>query len=119
MPTKWVTVPAKSCTTRQQVALDLVSSAGDGVLLWHVEDAIFTRRMDSNLNNSSANAWNRLPIDGRTSCLNQAQLVADFARPVPGTAVEGTFRFPQRKSFSAVASGRNKVFGWLASGRNP
>ena len=47
--------------------------------LGHVEDAIFTLRMDSNLNDSSADEWNRLPIDGRTSCLNQAQLIADFA----------------------------------------
>src|ERR1017187_8897641 len=52
----------------------------DGVLeLGHVEDAIFTLRMDSNLKDSSADEGNRLPIDGRTSCLNQAQLIADFA----------------------------------------
>src|ERR1035437_1938239 len=52
----------------------------NGVLeLGHVEDAIFTLRVDSNLNDSSADKWNRLPIDGRTSCLNQAQLIADFA----------------------------------------
>src|ERR1039458_1089319 len=35
--------------------------------------------MDSNLNHSSADEWNRPAIDGRTSCLNQAQLIADFA----------------------------------------
>jgi len=51
-----------------------------GVLeLGYIEDAIFTLRMDSNLNNSSADEWNRPPIGGQTSRLNQAQLVADFA----------------------------------------
>ena len=50
----------------------------DGVLeLCHVEDAIFTLRMDSNLKDSGADDWNRLPIAGRKSCLNQAQLIAD------------------------------------------
>src|ERR1017187_4613828 len=52
----------------------------DGVLeLGHVEDAIFTLRMDSNLNDSGADEWNRLPIGGRASSLNQAQLIPDFA----------------------------------------
>ena len=35
--------------------------------------------MDSNLNDSGADDWNRLPIASRTSVLNQAQLVADLA----------------------------------------
>src|ERR1017187_9247115 len=47
--------------------------------LGHVEDAIFTFRMNSNFNDSVADDWNRLPIAGRTSRLNQAQLIADFA----------------------------------------
>ena len=52
----------------------------DGILkLGHVEDAIFTLRMDSDLNDSTSDEWNRLPIDGRTSCLNQAQLIANFS----------------------------------------
>ena len=52
----------------------------DGVLeLGHVEDAKLTLRMDSNLNDSRTDEWDRLPIDGRTSCLNQAQLITDFA----------------------------------------
>jgi hypothetical protein len=35
----------------------------DGVLkLGHIENAIFALRMDSNLNDSSADEWNRLPI---------------------------------------------------------
>src|SRR5258706_13962189 len=47
--------------------------------LCHVEDAIFTFRVDSNLNDSGTDDWDRLPIAGRTTCLNQAQLIADFA----------------------------------------
>src|ERR1019366_3465557 len=52
----------------------------DGLLeLGHVEDAILTLRMDSNLDHSSAHERDRLPIGRRTSCLNQAQLITDFA----------------------------------------
>jgi len=52
----------------------------DGVLEFgQVEDAIFTLRVDSNLNDSAADKWNRPPICGRTSCLHKAQLIADFA----------------------------------------
>jgi hypothetical protein len=51
----------------------------DGVLELDVEDAILTLRMDSNLNDSRTNEWNRLPIDGLTSCMDQAQLIADVA----------------------------------------
>ena len=52
----------------------------DGVLeLGHLEDAIFILRMDSNLNDSGADEWNRLPIGGRASSLNQAQLIANLA----------------------------------------
>ena len=47
--------------------------------LCHVEDAIFTFRVDSNLTDSGTDDWNRLPIAGRTTCLNQTQLIADFA----------------------------------------
>lgn len=59
----------------------------NGVLeLRHVEDAILIPRMDSSLNDSGADEWNRLPVAGLTSCLNQAQLIADFAARCLGEA---------------------------------
>jgi len=52
----------------------------NGVLeLGHLEDTIFAFRMDSNFHDSSADEWNWLPIARRPPCVNQAQLIADFA----------------------------------------
>jgi hypothetical protein len=52
----------------------------DGVLeLCHLEDALLALGMDSNLDDSGTDDWNRPPIAGRTSRLNQAQLIADVA----------------------------------------
>jgi len=47
--------------------------------LGHVEYSVFALRMDPDLNDTGADGWNRLPIAGQTSRLNQAQLIADFA----------------------------------------
>src|ERR1017187_5236378 len=47
----------------------------DGVLeLGNIEGAIFTIRMHSNFNDSSADECNRPPVAGGTPCLNQTQL---------------------------------------------
>src|ERR1039458_3045609 len=83
----------------------------DGLLEFgHLEGAIFAVHMHPNLDDSNPDSWNRLPIDGRTSGLDQAQLIAEFATRRLGEAPQAVAAVSQPLDWLSTATHSTRLY---------